>query len=92
MRLALALLVCYLLGSIPTAYWLVKWAKGIDIRAIGSGNVGATNALRTVGLWAGLVVFAIDVLKGVLAAGLIPRWMLGAHALGISMACGSLRR
>jgi glycerol-3-phosphate acyltransferase PlsY len=88
MALALALLVCYLLGSIPTAYWLVKWAKGMDIRAIGSGNVGATNVLRTVGLWAGLAVFAIDILKGVIAAGLIPRWMLGASALGISLACG----
>jgi len=86
--LGLALLLCYLLGSLPTAYFLVKWAKGIDIRTVGSGNVGATNALRTVGLWAGLVVLVGDVLKGVIAAGMVPRWMLGTTALGVRLACG----
>ena len=85
---ALALLGCYLLGSIPTAYLLVKWTKRIDIRTIGSGNVGATNALRAAGAWAGLAVLVLDVLKGVLAAGLIPRWWLGSPASGLALACG----
>lgn len=88
MQLAFALFVCYLLGSIPTAYLLVRWAKGIDIRTAGSGNVGATNALRTVGLWAGIVVLAVDLLKGLIAAGLVPRWVLGETDLGTSLACG----
>jgi len=88
MTFALALIVCYLLGAVPTAYLLVKWAKGVDIRTMGSGNVGATNALRTVGLWAGLVVLAIDVLKGLIAASLIPRWLLGSTALGVPLLCG----
>ena len=88
MPLLLALLACYVVGSIPTAYWLVRWAKGIDIRAVGSGNVGATNALRTVGLWAGLLVLTVDVLKGVMAAGLVPRLMLSTTGLTISLACG----
>lgn len=88
MPLAFALSLCYLLGSIPTAYLLVRWAKGIDIRTVGSGNVGATNALRTVGLWAGIMVLAVDLFKGVIAAGLVPRWVLGETDLGTSLACG----
>ena len=74
---ALALLLCYLVGSLPSAYLLVKWTKHVDIRTIGSGNVGATNALRAAGPLAGMVVLLIDVLKGWLAAAAIPRWILG---------------
>jgi acyl phosphate:glycerol-3-phosphate acyltransferase len=53
----------YLLGSIPTGY-LVARAKGVDIRAVGSGNMGATNVFRTVGKPAGIFVLLMDVLKG----------------------------
>jgi len=53
----------YLLGSIPTGF-LVARAKGIDIRTIGSGNMGATNVLRTLGKTAGIVVLVVDGLKG----------------------------
>ena len=74
MKLVLALLGCYALGSLPTAYLFVQWFKRVDIRTVGSGNVGATNALRTAGVWIGAAVFVMDVLKGVLAAALIPRW------------------
>jgi glycerol-3-phosphate acyltransferase PlsY len=88
MALSLALLVSYLLGSIPTAYLLAKWAKGIDIRTMGSGNVGATNALRTVGLWAGVVVLVSDGLKGVIAACVIPRWLRGSATPDLSLVCG----
>lgn len=70
------LFACYLLGSIPSAYWLVKWTKRIDIRTVGSGNVGATNALRTAGPWAGATVLVLDVAKGLVAAALLPRWFL----------------
>lgn len=62
---ALAIIICgYLMGSIPTGYWLVKALKGIDIRTFGSGSTGATNVWRCAGKAAGLSVFAADVLKG----------------------------
>ncbi len=55
--------VAYLLGSIPTGF-LVAQAKGIDIRRIGSGNIGATNVLRALGKPAALLVLVVDGLKG----------------------------
>ena len=54
----------YLLGSIPTAYLLVKLKMGLDIRKYGSGNVGSTNSVRVAGKTVGLAVFLIDVAKG----------------------------
>ncbi len=59
-------LATYLIGSIPTGYWLAKRLKGIDIRQIGSGSTGATNVYRNVGKTAGISVFVIDFLKGYL--------------------------
>jgi glycerol-3-phosphate acyltransferase PlsY len=56
-------LVAYLLGSIPTGFLVAK-AKGIDIRAVGSGNIGATNAMRVLGKPAGIFVLLADALKG----------------------------
>ncbi len=56
----------YLLGSIPTGY-LVARAKGIDIRTVGSGNIGATNAMRMLGKPAGIFVLLMDALKGYVA-------------------------
>jgi glycerol-3-phosphate acyltransferase PlsY len=53
----------YFLGSIPTGY-LVARAKGIDIRTTGSGNIGATNAMRVLGKPAGIFVLLMDALKG----------------------------
>ena len=52
----------YLIGSIPSGYLLGR-AKGVDLRKEGSGNIGATNALRVLGKW-GYVVFAADIFKG----------------------------
>ena len=46
--------IAYLLGAIPFGYLLVKWKTGADVRAAGSGNIGATNVLRTTGRAAGL--------------------------------------
>src|SRR5687767_4016427 len=62
-----ALLVAYLIGSIPSAVWIGKFFYGIDVREHGSGNAGATNAFRVLGKRAGLPVLIIDVLKGLLA-------------------------
>lgn len=63
--LALLLIGAYLLGSIPTGYWIGK-AKGIDITKMGSGSTGATNVWRCVGKVEGLMVLVIDLLKGYL--------------------------
>ena len=63
----------FLLGAVPSAYLVVKWRTGQDIRELGSGNVGATNAVRAVGPL-GYAVFAFDVLKGFLPVFLASRW------------------
>lgn len=60
-------LVGYLLGSIPTAYLMGKWQQGTDIRTLGSGNPGATNIGREVGIVPGILVLIIDALKGAFA-------------------------
>jgi len=62
----IAVLIGYLLGSIPFGY-IVGKMRGIDIRQHGSGNIGATNVFRTLGRNWGVLVFALDVLKGVVA-------------------------
>jgi glycerol-3-phosphate acyltransferase PlsY len=56
-------ITAYLLGAIPTGYLVAK-AKGVDIRAVGSGNIGATNVFRILGKPAGILVLLIDGLKG----------------------------
>lgn len=56
--------IAYLLGSIPTGYLLVRIFRHQDIRAAGSGNIGATNVLRTGGKGLGAATFLLDVLKG----------------------------
>ncbi len=61
------LVIAYLLGSIPTSLWFGKFYYGIDIREHGSGNAGATNALRVLGVKAGIFVLVVDFLKGVAA-------------------------
>ena len=57
----------YVVGSVPTAYILVRWMKEEDIRDVGSRNVGALNAYNRTGAWAGLLVLLVDTAKGVLA-------------------------
>lgn len=69
----LAALAAYLLGSIPTGYLVAK-AKGVDIRTVGSGNIGATNAMRALGKPAGIAVLLADALKG-FAAAWLPVWL-----------------
>lgn len=59
-----AVLLAYLAGSIPFGFLIAKWVKGIDIRTVGSGNIGATNVGRTFGFRWFLVVFALDAFKG----------------------------
>jgi len=79
----LAIIISYLIGSIPTAYLFGRALKGIDIRNFGSGNMGATNALRVLGKRAGVAVLVIDVLKGALPVMLLGDYMV-AHVRAIS--------
>lgn len=77
-----ALVAAYFLGAIPFGYLLVKWKTGSDVRQSGSGNIGATNVLRTTGRAAGIATLLLDIAKGYAAvwlAGVLthqdPRWM-----------------
>ena len=70
------LLLSYLIGSIPTAYILVKIIKNQDIRKIGSGNVGATNASRILGKPMGFFVLLVDIIKGVVPVVFIAEYII----------------
>lgn len=76
----IALIVAYLLGSIPSAYIITRLATGKDIRRLGGGNVGARNVFHEVGLWAAIIVSVFDIGKGA-AAIAIASWLLGAPQL-----------
>ena len=71
----------YVLGSLPFGYWLPRLVRGIDIRTVGSGNVGASNVWRACGPRLGLAVALLDIGKG-LAAGLLGRF-LGDELIGV---------
>ena len=68
----LALVAAYLIGGIPFGYLIVKWKTGADVRSSGSGNIGATNVLRTTGRAAGAVTLLLDIVKGAFAV-----WLAG---------------
>jgi len=75
MILNLALLVfAYLLGGVPFGYLLVKWRTGSDVRSSGSGNIGATNVLRTSGRGLGVATLLLDIAKGYFAV-----WLMGRY-------------
>ena len=79
----LAVIASYLLGAIPFGV-LVGRARGVDVRAVGSGNIGTTNVWRTLGPGAGSLVFALDVAKG-LAAPLLSKWLVGTEDSTIAL-------
>ena len=60
-------IVSYLLGCIPSAYMVGKAFKGVDIRQVGSHNMGAMNTFYTIGFWPGMLVLATDICKAMLA-------------------------
>ncbi len=86
--------IAYLLGSIPTAVWVGKARFNIDIREHGSKNAGATNTFRVLGKNAGIIVLAVDVLKGILAV-ILPfllndyEWT-NDHLIHLKIVCGIL--
>lgn len=63
----LVLIAAYLLGGVPFGYLLVRLKTGQDVRALGSGNIGATNVLRTTGRAFGILTLLLDIAKGWLA-------------------------
>ena len=63
--LAAVFIGSYLIGSIPFSWLVVRWKTGKDVRAVGSGNVGATNAMRAAGRGAGALALLLDVAKGI---------------------------
>ena len=91
-----ALLAAYVIGSVPTAH-LVGRYHGVDLRTVGSGNLGATNVLRTFGWRWGALVYAVDVLKGVVPVVGLPSLVAGGAtpwvpiALGVAAIVGHVR-
>jgi glycerol-3-phosphate acyltransferase PlsY len=95
-----ALLISYLVGSIPTAFLFAKTLKGIDIRKVGSGNVGATNAMRALGKGPALAVLFLDIVKGVLPVTFLGNFFQGSQVLfsiqelrilmGLACICGHI--
>ena len=89
--IVLAMVIGYLLGSIPFAYIVARLVKGVDIRKVGGGNMGTVNTMREIGTLPGLGVFFADMAKGALAV-LIAQW-LGLHlywvfAVGLAAVAG----
>jgi acyl phosphate:glycerol-3-phosphate acyltransferase len=76
-----SLIISYLIGSIPTAYLVGRAFKGIDIRQVGSHNMGAMNIFYTVGFWPGMLVLVADIGKGMLA--LFFSFLIGAYLFRI---------
>jgi glycerol-3-phosphate acyltransferase PlsY len=79
MNEALAIIIGYFLGSIPSAYLITRLIKGEDIRKMGGGNVGGLNVFREVGVWPAMAVMLIDFGKGA-AAVAIAKWGFGVEA------------
>jgi glycerol-3-phosphate acyltransferase PlsY len=82
-----AILAAYLIGGIPFGYLIVKLRTGRDVRSMGSGNIGATNVLRTTGRAWGVLTLVLDIAKGWVAcalmeraAGASPEWIAAAGA------------
>lgn len=82
----LLLVVAYLLGSISFSYFIAKRKKGLDIRLVGSGNAGATNTARILGLKYALLVLLLDVLKGLAAILLATAF---TEKTGLILLCGA---
>jgi glycerol-3-phosphate acyltransferase PlsY len=78
----------YLLGSLPWGYWLPRLVVGVDVRTLGSGNIGATNVWRTLGFKLGLAVAVLDIAKGA-AAGLLGLWLVD-DLVGVLAGCAAM--
>jgi len=86
LKILIAIVLSYLLGSIMFSLIIGKLLKGVDIRKHGSGNAGATNTLRVLGLVPAIIVFALDISKGITAV-LIGDWLTDGN-LWATVGCG----
>src|SRR5882724_4782943 len=79
---AVAVLAClglgYVSGSLPFGLWIGRVFRGVDVRTIGSMNLGATNVFRSLGRGLGLATLVLDVMKGALPVWIVPRLGLAA--------------
>lgn len=83
-----AIVVAYVIGSIPWAYLAGRLLKGVDLRKFGSGNLGTTNVLRLLGMPAAVTVYFLDAAKGALPVILLPPWF-GFEPRGlVAILCG----
>jgi glycerol-3-phosphate acyltransferase PlsY len=78
------IVIAYVIGSIPTGYWLGKVWKGIDVRQHGSGNLGATNVLRVLGPVPGGFTLAFDIFKGFLAVCLMRKYGINSEPWAVA--------
>jgi glycerol-3-phosphate acyltransferase PlsY len=90
--IVLAVLASYLLGAIPTSFWVVRALKGMDLRTVGSGNLGATNLYRQLGFRWAVPVGLFDALKGAIPVAFIGPWaglgLAGSVGLGVVAVLG----
>jgi glycerol-3-phosphate acyltransferase PlsY len=68
----------YFCGALPWGLWLGRWLRGVDVRTLGSKNLGATNVYRSLGPGIGLTTLALDIAKGALPVWLVPRLSWGS--------------
>ena len=88
LAMALCVLAAFAVGAIPWGVLISRWVAGVDVRSVGSGNVGATNVARALGRPWFFVVFALDAAKGAVPVLLAPQ-VVGAEAASwTSAACG----
>ncbi|ADO76941.1 glycerol-3-phosphate 1-O-acyltransferase PlsY [Halanaerobium praevalens] len=83
MRILIAIFISYLIGSIPSGFLLTKYVMRKDVRQYGSGNIGATNVARVMGLKSGILVAIFDILKGYLGV-LVGQLIIG-NSLSIAI-------
>ena len=72
----------YLCGALPWGLWLGRWVRGVDVRTLGSRNLGATNVYRTLGPALGVATLLLDIGKGALATALLPDQAFARHFPG----------
>ena len=84
MKILLTMIIGYLIGCFSSAYFVGRVSKGIDIRLHGSGNAGATNALRVMGIKMGAITLLLDALKGIVAV-FVGRLIMGYNG---GLICG----
>jgi acyl phosphate:glycerol-3-phosphate acyltransferase len=85
--LVLAPLIGYVSGSLPFGLWLGRWLRGVDVRTLGSGNLGATNVYRSLGRGIGIATLILDMAKGALPVALVPAGAVGAAFPGGAAVC-----